>query len=129
MTSRTLAASAAAFVLALGLAGTAAAHAHLKRSTPTASGTVGATTQVEGWFTEALEPKFSTITVTGPGPDGKPEGGKKVDKGDTHTDPTDAKHLIVSIDGAAPGTYTVDWAVTSVDTHKSQGSFTFEVRK
>lgn len=124
MTYRTVAASAAAFVIALGLAGTAAAHAHLKRSVPTASGTVAGPTQVEAWFTEDLEPKFSTITVTGPGPNGK-----KVDKGDTHTDPADAKHLIVGIDGATPGTYTVTWAVTSVDTHKSNGSFTFEVQK
>ncbi|MDE1150152.1 MAG: copper resistance protein CopC [Azospirillaceae bacterium] len=123
MTSRLITATAA-FALALGIAGTAAAHAHLKRSVPTASGTVAGSAQVEAWFTEDLEPKFSTITVTGPGPNGK-----KVDKGDTHTDPSDAKHLLVSINGAAPGTYTVDWAVTSVDTHKSQGSFTFEVQK
>ncbi len=36
-------------------------------------------------------------------------------------------HLSVGI--LAPGNYTVKWHVTSVDTHKTQGSFSFTVGK
>lgn len=103
------------------LAGSAQAHAHLQRATPAADSTVSDTTQVQAWFSEALEPTFSTLTVTGP-------DGKRVDHGDTHVDDKDAKHLSVSVDAKAPGTYSVDWAATSVDTHKSNGKFTFTVK-
>ena len=52
---------------------------------------------------------------------------KEVDKGDTSVDPGDAKILKVSLPSLSPGTYTVIWQVTSVDTHKTEGKFTFKV--
>lgn len=117
----TLRITAATLIAALLVAGGAQAHAHLQRATPADNSTVVDATQVQAWFTEALEPTFSTITVTGP-------NGQKADKGDTHVDPQDAKHLLVGVDAKAPGTYSVEWAVTSVDTHKSSGKFTFTVK-
>jgi len=33
----------------------------------------------------------------------------------------------LSVGGLAPGSYSVTWHVLSVDTHKTQGSFSFNV--
>jgi methionine-rich copper-binding protein CopC len=50
-----------------------------------------------------------------------------VDKGDAHVDAGDATLLWVSLPSLAPGTYRVTWRVLSVDTHVTEGDFTFEV--
>jgi copper resistance protein C len=97
------------------------AHALLRRSVPP----VGATLHtpppsVTITFTEEVEPRFSSITVQN-------AGGNRVDEGDTHTEPADAKQLSVSLKPLPAGTYTVTWHVTSVDTHKTEGSFTLTV--
>ena len=65
---------------------------------------------------------FSAIEV-------EDDKGARVDKGDVHTAPDDAKRLVVSIDARASGVYKVTWRVTSTDTHKSKGSFNFTVDK
>ena len=39
------------------------------------------------------------------------------------------KVMRLSVGGLAPGTYSVKWHVLSVDTHKTQGSFSFSVGK
>ena len=51
--------------------------------------------------------------------------GARVDKGDLHSIDGDAKHLAVSLGAIPPGTYTVVWRATAVDTHKTEGAFTF----
>jgi methionine-rich copper-binding protein CopC len=105
----------------LFMTGAALAHAHLRRSVPVAGSTVhGSPPEVKLWFSEALEPAYSVIKVTG-------DDGKEVDKGDTSVDPGDAKILKVSLPSLSPGTYTAIWHVTSVDTHKTEGKFTFKV--
>ena len=72
-------------------------------------------------FTEGVEPKFSSIVVTGP-------GGKRVDQGEPHLVGGDSKQLAVGLgSGLAPGAYTVAWHATSVDSHKTDGSFQFTV--
>lgn len=107
-------------VLSLG-SSAALAHAHLRRSQPVAGSTVhGSPSEVKLWFSEAVEPAFSVIKITG-------NNGKEVDKGDTSVDPGDHKILKVSLSSLSPGTYTVIWQVTSVDTHKTEGKFTFKV--
>jgi methionine-rich copper-binding protein CopC len=73
-------------------------------------------------FSEAIEPKFSAIEVE----DAK---GARVDKGDVHVVPDNAKHLVVGLKPLEAGTYTVTWRVTSTDTHKTSGSFSFGVTK
>ena len=37
--------------------------------------------------------------------------------------------LRVALPSLAPGEYTVHWAVVSVDTHPTEGHFTFSVKK
>ncbi|MGH3579780.1 MAG: copper resistance CopC family protein, partial [Mycobacterium sp.] len=72
------------------------------------------------WFTQELEPAFSTIQVVD-------SAGKQVDKGDKHLDPKDATLLEVSLPELPPGKYRVIWRVLSVDTHATNGDFSFTV--
>ncbi len=99
----------------------AAAHAFLDHALPAVGSTVHARpSQVQLWFTQRLEPAFTTVRVSDP-------SGKPVDKGDAQVDAGDATLLRVSLPQLAPGTYRVTWRVLSVDTHVTEGDFTFEV--
>jgi copper resistance protein C len=120
--TRTLRALAFAGGLLLAMTGHAFAHAMLDKAAPSAGSTVATAAEVRLSFTEALEPLFSTITVTTK--DGKPVAAPKA-----VPDPADAKTLVLT--PAAPlaaGSYHVAWAVVSVDTHKTQGGFDFTVK-
>jgi len=112
------------FVLAAALlACPALAHAHalLRNATPPVGGTVhGAPATVEITFSEAVEPQFSSIVVTD-------AGGKQVDRKDPHVPGNDAHHLAVGLNPVGAGAYRVEWHATSVDTHKTEGSFSFTV--
>ena len=114
--------TALTLVLALGLApGVAHAHAQLHQASPAVGATVRvAPAQVELTFTEGVEPRFSSVVVTGP-------GDAQVDKQDLHLVAGDAKHVAISLGPLSPGSYRVVWHATSVDTHKTEGSFTFTV--
>lgn len=119
---RFLAVLLASAVLSLPWSGTASAHAFLRRAVPLVGSTIpAAPATVTLEYTEALEPKFSTIVVQ----DAK---GTRVDKGDVHAAPNDPKRLIVSLPSLPPGTYKVQWRVLSVDTHHTEGNFTFTVQ-
>jgi methionine-rich copper-binding protein CopC len=108
-----------ACVLFLALQSQAWAHAFLDRAEPKVGSTVtNAPTETKIWFTQELEPAFSTIEVSD-------AQGNEVDKKDTHLDSKDKSLLIVSLPPLPPGTYTVAWHVVSVDTHKTQGHFQF----
>jgi methionine-rich copper-binding protein CopC len=97
------------------------AHAFLERSDPSVGGKVhSAPTAVRICFTEAIEPRFSSIQVFD-------ATGKQVDKKDTHSDPSNRSLLQVSLPRLGPGTYKVVWRVVSVDTHRTNGDFTFEI--
>lgn len=99
----------------------ALAHAHLDRSTPARGATVSpAPKQVTLWFTEALEPKFSSIVV-------QDQKGAAVQDGTATLDPANTAQLRVGLKPLPPGTYKVIWRVLSVDTHRTNGSFTFRV--
>jgi methionine-rich copper-binding protein CopC len=103
------------------LASPAGAHAHLERGVPAAGSTVHASPPLlKLWFTERLEPAFFKVHVLD-------RNGKQVDIGDPAVDRADAKLLRVSLPKLAPGTYRVQWRVLSVDTHVSEGDFTFDV--
>lgn len=96
------------------------AHALLQRAEPSVGGTVRSPpAQVALTFTEAVEPLFSTVTVAD-------AAGRRVDKGDVHA-AGEARRLAVSLVPLVPGVYTVTWHATSVDTHKTEGSFSFTV--
>ena len=53
--------------------------------------------------------------------------GRQVDKGDPQVDRAEATLLRVSVPQLAAGTYRVAWRVLSVDTHVTEGDFTFDV--
>lgn len=99
------------------------AHAHLDHAKPAAGSTVAqAPKEVSLWFTEALEPKFSTIEVR----DAK---GAAVQQGKATLASDNTAQLSVPLKPVGPGTYKVIWHVLSVDTHRTQGTFTFTVGK
>jgi hypothetical protein len=106
------------------LAGTAGleAHAFLKRAEPGVGSTVQTSpNEVRIWFTENIEPALSSIQVFD-------ASGKEVDKRDVHLDRSDHALLHVSLSPLESGTYKVAWRVVSVDTHVTNGSFTFQIR-
>jgi methionine-rich copper-binding protein CopC len=96
----------------------ATAHAMLDRAEPRVGNKVAtAPREVTLWFTQKLEPAFSTITVTN-------SAGQRVDSGKTRVS---GNQMSVSLRSAGPGTYHVTWRVLSVDTHTTDGSFSFQV--
>ena len=97
------------------------AHAFLERSDPPVGSKVHSVpAAVRIWFTEAIEPRFSSIQVFD-------ATGKQVDKKDTHSDPSNRSLLQVSLPPLGPGTYKVVWRVMSLDTHVTNGDFRFQV--
>jgi len=99
----------------------ASGHAFLDRADPRVGSTVKiAPTQVRVWFTERLEPAFSTLEVFD-------ERGERVDNGPPRTDESSPHMLQVPLKSIGSGTYRVKWRVLSVDTHVTEGDFTFRV--
>jgi methionine-rich copper-binding protein CopC len=110
-----------AFASAMTFVSLAGAHAFLDHATPAVGSAVRASpAQVKLWFTQKLEPAFSSVRVLD-------RSGKQVDKGDPVVDRADATLLRVSLPQLAPGTYRVTWRVLSVDSHVTEGDFTFNV--
>ncbi len=108
--------------VALALVGVEArAHAFLDHASPAVGSTVAtAPATVTIWYTEDLEPAFSRMTVTN-------AAGQQVDLGNAHVPPGHPDELQVGLKRLPPGTYHVSWHVVSVDTHPTQGTFTFRV--
>lgn len=106
-------------------AGVASAHAHLESQSPAADTTVSSPKELRLEFSEGVEEKFTKVSITS-----ITSGGKTVVEPvpDIATDHADQKVLIVT--PAAPlaaAEYKVEWHAVSVDTHKSEGSYTFTV--
>jgi len=104
------------------LFGTVPAHAHafLDRAEPRVGSSVGtAPRQVSLWFTQNLEPAFSGAQVLD-------SAGARVDLG-ARVDPANRSLMRVSLKPLRPGSYKVYWRVLSVDTHTTEGSFSFHV--
>ena len=108
----------ASILLAVTANGGAYAHAMLASASPPVGGSVGAAPrQVTLSFTQGLEPSFSSVQVT----DSK---GARVDAGKAQVS---GSTMTVGLKALSPGTYKVHWHVLSVDTHKTEGSFSFRV--
>ena len=104
------------------LLGAAAAHAHayLDRANPRVGSAVrSAPREVSLWFTQNLEPAFSSAQV-------RDSSGARVDRG-ARVDGSNRALLHVSVKSLPPGTYRVHWRVLSVDTHTTEGNFSFRV--
>jgi methionine-rich copper-binding protein CopC len=96
----------------------ASAHAMLDHAEPRVGNKVAtAPREVTLWFTQKLEPAFSTITVLD-------AAGKRVDTGKTRVS---GSQMSISLKPGGSGTYHVNWRVLSVDTHTTDGNFTFQV--
>ncbi len=105
------------FVVALATPA-ARAHAFLDQATPAAGSTVAAAPhELSLSFTQNLEPSFSTVEVTGP-------NGARVDQGKPQIS---GNTMRIGLKASGPGAYHVHWHALSVDTHTTQGSFTFHV--
>jgi methionine-rich copper-binding protein CopC len=105
-------------LLLLLASGEARAHALLDHAEPRVGNKVAtAPREVTLWFTQKLESAFSTITVTN-------SAGQRVDTGKTRVS---GSQMSVSLRPGGAGTYHVTWHVLSVDTHATDGNFTFQV--
>jgi methionine-rich copper-binding protein CopC len=105
-------------LLLLLATGEATAHAFLDHAEPRVGNKVAtAPREVTLWFTQKLEPAFSTVSVTNP-------AGQRADSGKVRVS---GSQMSVSLRPGGTGTYHVTWRVLSVDTHTTDGSFTFQV--
>jgi methionine-rich copper-binding protein CopC len=108
--------------IAAGLIGPAAlAHAFLDRASPAVGSEVsGSPPTLNLTYTEPVEPLFCTVQVTD-------SSGARVDDGKP-VPLDDGRILSVKLKPLPPGVYAVEWHVTSVDTHKTEGHFNFSVK-
>jgi len=96
----------------------ARAHAFLDHASPLVGSTVAsAPPEVSLTFTQNLEAAFSSAQVTD-------ANGARVDQGKPQIS---GNIMRVGLKSLAQGAYRVHWNVLSVDTHKTEGSFSFRV--
>jgi methionine-rich copper-binding protein CopC len=97
-------------------------HASLVRSSPARRATLTtAPDRVQLWFNEAVEPRFSSLSVWN-------ATGQQVDLGDARVDPEDPKRLTVGLKPLGRGHYRVRFRVLSVDGHVVESEFSFTLR-
>jgi copper resistance protein C len=103
--------------LVLG-AGGVCAHATLDHATPPAGSTVPSSpSEIVLYFTQTLERKFSRVEV-------RNGAGARVDLGNVSIG---GSVIRVGVKDLPPGRYSVHWKVLSVDTHRTEGSFSFTI--
>jgi copper resistance protein C len=94
------------------------AHAFLDHANPLVGSMVNtAPRELTLTFTQNLEPAFSSVEVTD-------ANGARVDEGKPQFS---ANVMRVGLKTLPAGSYKVHWRVLSVDTHTTQGSFSFHV--
>ena len=101
----------------------ASAHANLADADPAPNSVLEAPpSRITVWFTEPLEPSFSTIEVLD-------SQGTRVDNDDSAVDPRDPTVMYVTVpDDLSNGTYTVAWRnLSTVDGHTIRGTFFYSV--
>jgi methionine-rich copper-binding protein CopC len=102
---------------ALG-SGVAQAHAFLDHASPLVGSTVRAAPhEVSLSFTQNLEAAFSSVQVTD-------SSGARVDQGKAQVS---GNTMRIGLKALKPGSYRVHWHALSVDTHTTEGSFSFTV--
>lgn len=100
---------------------TALAHAFLNQAVPSAGGRVAKSPkEIRLTFSEGVEPRFSGIELA-------TSDGRIIATGPAIRDPGDDKQLVLLVPPLAPGQYKVSWHVVSVDTHRTEGAYTFAV--
>jgi methionine-rich copper-binding protein CopC len=122
MTTKILFRWACVAILFLAIQSQAWAHAFLDHADPKVGSTIThSPTVIKLWFTQELEPVFSSVVV-------QDAQGKPVDKKDMHLDDKNKALVIISVPSLPDGTYTVIWHAVSVDTHRTQGRFQFTIK-
>ena len=98
--------------------GAAGAHSFLDEADPRVGSTVHvAPREVTLRFTQDLEPAFSSVAITD-------ASGQRVDAGQPIVS---GNVMRVPLRAIGAGRYRVTWQVLSVDTHTTEGAFTFGV--
>jgi copper resistance protein C len=96
------------------------AHSFPEKETPSAGQTVTSSPpEVVIDFDAPIEKLFAKLVVTG-------ADGKDLALGAPQIS-DDGKQLSVKVAALKPGDYTVKWAVVCIDTHHTEGSYTFTV--
>ena len=102
--------------------GAVEAHAYLQRAAPLVGSTIPASPpDLTLDYSEPIESHFSAVVVMD-------AAGQRVDKNDVHVSPENPKRLVVGLHPLKQGTYKVEWHIISVDTHRTDGRFTFSVQ-
>ncbi|GJH18090.1 copper resistance protein CopC [Caballeronia novacaledonica] len=97
------------------------AHGKLESAEPPVNGIVStAPGLLRLTFNEDLEPAFSTIKVAD-------ANGAVVGDEKAKVDPANKRVLTLSVPKLAAGTYSVQWAVMTGDSHKAKGTYKFSV--
>ena len=120
MTTLKMSISAAGIAIAMSIAGVASAHSFPESQTPSAGQKLAsAPAEVTINFDAPIEKLFAKLEVTGA--DGRDEAAGAPQISD------DGRHMSVKVASLKPGDYTVKWAVVGIDTHHTEGSYTFTV--
>lgn len=102
--------------------GTAFAHALLAKSEPARRAVLTRPpAQVRLWFNERLEPAFCALSVLD-------AEGRLATAEPARVSPQNPKLLELALPVLAPGLYTVQYKVLSVDGHTVKASYTFTVK-
>jgi methionine-rich copper-binding protein CopC len=95
------------------------AHAFLQHADPGAGATLRASPRrIALTFSEKLEPVFSGVIVTD-------RSGRNVEAGAVLIG---GNSMVAALRSLPPGRYRVVWHVVSVDTHRTEGAYSFTVK-
>ncbi|HSU90650.1 MAG TPA: copper resistance CopC family protein [Sporolactobacillaceae bacterium] len=120
MTTLKMCISAAEIAIAMSIAIVASAHSFPESQTPSAGQKLAAApAEVTINFDAPIEKLFAKLEVTGA--DGKNEAAGAPQISD------DGRRMSVKVASLKPGDYIVKWAVVGIDTHHTEGSYTFSI--
>jgi methionine-rich copper-binding protein CopC len=97
-------------------------HASLIKSVPARRAQIfKSPAQIQLWFSERLEARFSSLRVIN-------SSGKRVDLGNVEVSTDDPKRISVGVNPLAPGQYKIRFRVLSVDGHVVEDEVSFTIR-
>ncbi len=97
------------------------AHARPKVMVPAANSVVVSPASISITFSEAVEPRFSSLNVID-------EHDKRLNVVTSMPLPNDPKTLTLALPPLAPGGYLVKWVSVATDGHRMEGEYKFTVR-
>jgi copper resistance protein C len=110
------------FCILLVSPSTVSPHASLIKSVPARRAQIfKSPPQIQLWFSERLEARFSSLRVID-------SGGNRVDLDNVAVDNNDPKRIFVGIKPLVPGQYKIRFRVLSVDGHIVEDELSFTIR-